>query len=387
MHHSVFEKYNPCDIVNRFKETNLSLYLDMNNISHDIGEFEYLNPSHAEGSIWAHSMCVLTNLYTHNRNISIELFLAGLLHDVGKTITADVKEKTPVNNETRHEIKRIFYNHHSVSALMVLQILKNMYGNDYSSLDVRRIIELVNLHMFFFNLGTISNTSYYLSERDESKINATFSDNRDLFSDLISLVTADSLGRMTKHDEYLITLSKERRLKTLLDHLYTPKSSKKHNAPKLVMLIGLPGSGKSTYRKDKYLDYEIISQDDIILKKSKELGTTYSNMFSDDNLRNYVKNATEIVRDKLTECSRRQTNVLIDMTNLTCRSRRDKLSHFAKYYKEAIVFIRSLDDIIKVNIERKEYGRDVPIEVINKMIRSFLVPTDIEFDKITYVFI
>ena len=107
--------YEPNDIVNLFKTKCKDRYIYMTRMGHDYEGFKEnrksLSKYHAEGSVWAHTASVLTNLISKGVRPSIELFLATLLHDAGKLVT---KVKKEVFVETHSYYKFIFHNHAAI---------------------------------------------------------------------------------------------------------------------------------------------------------------------------------------------------------------------------------------------------------------------------------
>jgi len=374
----------PFEYVDLFKKTNTELYNSMRQITNDIyedGKFVYTSPAHSEGSIWSHTMMVLNNIIHSSKSLNTELILAALLHDIGKVYT--IGERV-LDDGTR---RRTFYNHHSYGSIICVDVLKKMFGDKYYEVvDAKKIIELINLHMFFhFNFGTTIDDNYYVSEKESNRINKVFSDRRDFFVDLIDLIRSDSLGRITKSSEYRITMSKDRLLKNALEHLDSEKREEKDN--EVIMLIGLPGSGKTTYR-NSIKGYTVISQDDWVEEEAKERGIMYKEMFTSKYSTRMKVISNNILQSKFSNAISKKENIIIDMTNLSLKSRRHKLNVIPeKYYsKKAIVFNRSLEDLKKVNTERIKYGRDIPDSTFKFMVESFCVPTDEEFDKIEYIF-
>lgn len=149
----------------------------------------------------------------------------------------------------------------------------------------------------------------------------------------------------------------------------------------IVYLVGLPCSGKSTYIKENYKDYAIISNDAIIEEYAKNNGIKYNEAWKS------VKN--DYV---LTECQKRfqaavkmGRPILIDNTNMTVKSRS---KYEAKgYQKNAIVFL--IDDAERQRRAQKranETGKLVPESAIDKMKSIFKMPTFSEgFSNITVV--
>ena len=136
---------------------------------------------------------------------------------------------------------------------------------------------------------------------------------------------------------------------------------------KVILLVGPPLSGKDTYLKNKdYPDYEIISRDDILMSLHET--DDYSSAFNTINQKEVDKILNQKIQDAISE----KKNVIINMTNLSKKSRNKHLCKFPKetYDKIAIVFPKlKLYEYELRNIKRKnESNKFIPIEVIKDMI-------------------
>ena len=154
--------------------------------------------------------------------------------------------------------------------------------------------------------------------------------------------------------------------------------------PILFILVGLPGSGKSTWVRlclatypDK--NFKIISSDDIIEELGTKDGLSYAEAWlkhKDDAAKEMNRRANIAFKDK--------NNIIWDQTNLTLNSRRSKLSRANGYKKFAVVFQPDqIERIRRFNQRLNETGKIIPPEIIAKMTSDFVMPTISEgFDKI-----
>lgn len=150
--------------------------------------------------------------------------------------------------------------------------------------------------------------------------------------------------------------------------------------PKLYMLVGVPGSGKSTWRAGAGLnDAVVISTDDYIDFVADQLGVTYSEAFKD-----HIKAATQLMDKRAREAFAAGKDVVWDQTNTTRKSRVSKLSIVPKGYEKTAVFFPTPADLKQRLAGRP--GKNIPDDVIANMIASLQPPTKDEgFDEVITV--
>lgn len=141
---------------------------------------------------------------------------------------------------------------------------------------------------------------------------------------------------------------------------------------KLTLLIGIPGSGKTTYANKNKKENEIILSSDTIRQE----------LFGNESSQQDNELVFNTLYSKAREYLQKGTDVIIDATNINSYYRHQTLKHFKdlNIQKVAIVF----DTPIKTCIQRdKKRNRTVGLAVIEKMISRYQVPTEQEgFDKI-----
>ena len=154
--------------------------------------------------------------------------------------------------------------------------------------------------------------------------------------------------------------------------------------PQLIVLVGAPASGKSTYIKNAGLnDYVIISTDAIIEEAADREGKTYSEIFQDT-----IKVATTLANIKFDNAIADKKNIVFDQTNMSAKKRKGILSRIPKFYTcKVVVFNIPLEVVERRAAERcAQTGKCIPAHVIADMYKRFEMPTLQEgFDDIEIV--
>lgn len=149
--------------------------------------------------------------------------------------------------------------------------------------------------------------------------------------------------------------------------------------PNVIMLVGLPCSGKTTYRK-KFLNGFVLSTDDYILDIAKIRKVSYGEAFKDS-----YKDAEKFLYQDLQWAVNAECSFVWDQTNLTKESRQRKLAMIPNtYIKKAIVFpVPTLDEFHQRNLNRLNA---IPESVFLNLRKTF--HTNLEgdgFDEITFI--
>ena len=148
----------------------------------------------------------------------------------------------------------------------------------------------------------------------------------------------------------------------------------------LVIMIGIPLSGKSTFITNKIIEFcNIISRDAILLEEGN--GKSYTEAFLSVN----QKTVSKILNEKITEAGLGSDNTIIDMTSLKPKSRKAHIKRFPNHVKIAVKMpIPSSEILLERNKTRnEEEGKYIPEKVITDMLNSYKAPTKEEgFDFI-----
>lgn len=140
------------------------------------------------------------------------------------------------------------------------------------------------------------------------------------------------------------------------------------------MLCGIPTSGKSTYvQKLKKLDYwkdaVVLSTDNYIEEYAKRVGQTYNEVFDD-----VIPDATRELELQLNMAKDKGKNIIWDQTNLSRKSRKNKLRKIPSSYARGVVYFEiSLEEALERNKHRE--GKFIPESILKRMWHQLEIPT------------
>ena len=158
----------------------------------------------------------------------------------------------------------------------------------------------------------------------------------------------------------------------------------KIKTPFVIVLIGPPLSGKSTWIRKNFLEKDIevtiISRDDILMEMSDT--DDYSDAFNTVS----QKEVDAELQRRLFDAADNGKNAIINMTNMTSKRRRHNLEYFGdEFTKIAVIFpILEWDEYKRRNDKRKsEENKWIPEHVIKRMIGTYQPIREEEgFDKV-----
>jgi predicted kinase len=152
--------------------------------------------------------------------------------------------------------------------------------------------------------------------------------------------------------------------------------------PRVYMLIGVPGSGKSTWCAGQSLteNFTVVSSDRYIDEEATRQGKTYNDVFAD-----YIKVATKMMENHALVAQANGLDIIWDQTNTSARSRKAKLAPLTNYEKVAVVFKTPEVEELTRRLNSRP-GKVIPAHVMEKMIAGLELPTTEEgFTEILYV--
>jgi predicted kinase len=144
------------------------------------------------------------------------------------------------------------------------------------------------------------------------------------------------------------------------------------------MLIGVPGSGKSTWvnAQDWVKDCVLVSTDKLIELEAGRQGKTYNDVFKD-----YIDTATKLMNADVLEAVAEGKDIIWDQTNTGRKSRKAKLAMAPGYHKIAVVFATPEKEEWQRRINSRP-GKMIPEGVLKAMATGLQLPTEDEFDEI-----
>jgi predicted kinase len=136
--------------------------------------------------------------------------------------------------------------------------------------------------------------------------------------------------------------------------------------PKLILLCGLPASGKSTFTKvlSTYEDAIVLSSDDLRLE-----------LFNDINHQDDNGKVFEELYKRANQNIKNGKSVIIDATNTSSKRRMSTINQFSNCIKVAYYFNTPFEECVERDSQR---DRTVGKRVIDRMYRQMQIPTYVE---------
>jgi predicted kinase len=137
------------------------------------------------------------------------------------------------------------------------------------------------------------------------------------------------------------------------------------------MLVGIPGSGKSTWVNNQSWAKSCVylSSDKFIEDYATSVNKTYNEVFDE-----YIKTAGHLLNKQAITANVAESDAIWDQTNLTVKSRASKLKIFPCYKKIAVVFNTPEADELARRLANRP-GKSISDAVIASMTNIFEMPT------------
>lgn len=144
--------------------------------------------------------------------------------------------------------------------------------------------------------------------------------------------------------------------------------------PKCYQLIGVPGSGKSTWvaNQDWAATCAYVSTDKWVEIYAKEVGLTYNDVFKD-----FMPSAVDLMTKEVVAAREMGRDIIWDQTSVSVKSRLKKFNMLPDYDHIAVVFKTPEADELARRLASRA-GKAIPDHVMRSMIENFDFPTEEE---------
>jgi predicted kinase len=141
--------------------------------------------------------------------------------------------------------------------------------------------------------------------------------------------------------------------------------------PKCYQMIGVPGSGKSTWIRNQIwaLGLTVVSTDAFVEDYARAQGQTYNEVFQD-----YMPRAVDLMAQQVVFAREHGHSVIWDQTSTTVASRRKKFRMLPDYEHVAVVFGTPEPAELARRLAARP-GKSIPDHVMLSMLQNLKEPT------------
>lgn len=141
----------------------------------------------------------------------------------------------------------------------------------------------------------------------------------------------------------------------------------------VIMMCGLPGSGKDTFIENNFSDLPMVSLDEI--RKENKISP------KDGKAQDKV---AQIAKEKMRVFLRKGDSFVFNATNITRDLRMKNINLFSDYkFKTKIIYLeKPYKELLKQNRDREEV---VPLSVMHRLIKKIDIPTLTETHEVEYI--
>lgn len=152
--------------------------------------------------------------------------------------------------------------------------------------------------------------------------------------------------------------------------------------PTMYMLIGIPGSGKSTWLQSQDLSQaQVLSTDNWVEHFAQQNNTTYTLIF-----KRVIGEATRLMKEDLRKALQNQQVIFWDQTNISAKARATKLAQIPCTYRKVAVYFPTPDDQELSRRLQMRVHKHIPWNVVWGMKSQLEAPALSEgFDEIIVV--
>lgn len=151
--------------------------------------------------------------------------------------------------------------------------------------------------------------------------------------------------------------------------------------PTVFILVGVPGSGKSTWIANQMFDWNrtvVASTDGYIERQAKEQGKTYSDVFQA-----HMKDANRHMLFTVSDAIAKDLDIIWDQTSTSVATRAKKLNMIPDDYRKVAVFFPTPEEKEHQRRLDSRPGKTIPDFVLRNMKKDLTIPTREEgFDEI-----
>jgi predicted kinase len=143
---------------------------------------------------------------------------------------------------------------------------------------------------------------------------------------------------------------------------------------KVYVMVGVPGSGKSTWIANQHWANEciVVSSDQLVEAEAARQGKTYNDVFKE-----YINEAISLMLDQVIAARDSGKDIIWDQTSVNVKSRRKKFKMLPDYEHIAVVFDVPAEDELDQRLASRP-GKTIPKEIVSSMIDTFEMPTEEE---------
>lgn len=335
---------------------------------------------HEEGNVWIHTSMVCESLLKQKEwnSLSSEdksvLYLAGLFHDIGKSVCTRVEDgviSSPHHGITGAKIFRsLFYRKYGKVLSLPFSIREKAAGLiRYHGLPLW-FMERENMEYSLIKASYAANLRllYILAKADlEGRI---CKDKEELFDKILCFKEyGEELHIFNEKKEFANPYTRYKYFNRELNWpdtvLYDPSEFE------VIMMAGLPLSGKDTYIEEHFDSMPVVSLDDI--REEFHLPPAKGS-----------KKAVQIGRERAKEFLRKKEPFIWNATSLIWDNRKKLYDLFTSY--KACVRVIYLESPYSKLLERNEIrDRSVPQNVIDRMLNHMDMVESFEAFKAEYV--
>lgn len=133
--------------------------------------------------------------------------------------------------------------------------------------------------------------------------------------------------------------------------------------PKVFVLVGVPGSGKSTWVSEQTWakGYVVVSTDNFVEAYACSVGKTYEEVFND-----YMPTAVKLMAEQVIEARQSGRDIIWDQTSTSVVSRRRKFNMLPDYEHIAVIFKTPDKEELQRRVNSRP-GKNIPDKIIEQM--------------------